>query len=112
MGDEAGAIGEEAGCPADGHPLVTVTVTTERGGFVSAGLLSIGLLAGIEGAGIVFMEEYAGGIDAGGEAVDCFGGGAIEEDLPAPPPPPLLAHLPPEESFTSWQSFWFSTGLV
>jgi hypothetical protein len=57
-------------------------------------------------------EEYAGGPDAGADAdADSFGAEA-EEDLPPPPAPPLPAHLPPDDNFTSWQSFWFSTGLV
>jgi hypothetical protein len=46
-------------------------------------------------------EEYAGGADAGAEAVEPLDAEAAEEDWPEPPAPPLPAHLPPDESFTS-----------
>jgi hypothetical protein len=78
-------------------------------GLLSAGIEGAGLLS----TGVLFAEEYAGGPDAGAEAEEDSSGVEADEDWPAPPPaPPLPAHLPPVDSFTSWQSFWFSTGLV
>jgi hypothetical protein len=76
-------------------------------------MLSAGVLfAGIEEADMLSLEEYAEGMDAGAEAEADSLGADADEDCPDPPAPPLPAHLPPEDSFTSWQSFWFSTGLV